>query len=299
MDSTERLRRRIEVLGDLQSIVKTMKALSAVSIRQYRGSVLALTDYYRTVELGLHGVLRNVDYFHPPVYESGQQHLLAAVVFGSDYGLCGRFNEDVTSYALEQIKATTEYSPRSQILAVGSRVKSHLESLGHAADADVPLAASAAQIANTVQQVLVKIDHWRSEANLRYLYVFYNRMGQKGGYQPMSIKLLPMDLHRFRGLTQAPWPSRRLPTFTIDRQQLLTALVRQYFFVRIFRACAESQASEHASRLVAMQSAEKHLDERKEELTTRFHRLRQDAITNEMLDIVSGFEAITADQALF
>ena len=117
---------------------------------------------------------------------------------------------------------------------------------------------------------------------------------RRGGYEPAGVQLLPMDLTDFQRPQAAPWPSRRLPTFTMDQQQLLSALLRQYFFVSIFRACAESQASEHASRLAAMQSAEKNLAEKHDELTTQFRHLRQEAITTELLDVVSGFEAVTA-----
>ena len=81
----------------------------------------------------------------------------------------------------------------------------------------------------------------------------------------------------------------------LDRKTLLARLLRQYFFVTTFRACAESQASEHASRLAAMQSAEKNLDERLDEVTTLYRRMRQEAITTELLDVVSGFEAVMHD----
>jgi F-type H+-transporting ATPase subunit gamma len=81
----------------------------------------------------------------------------------------------------------------------------------------------------------------------------------------------------------------------LDRKTLLSRLLRQYFFVSTFRACAESQASEHASRLDAMQSAEKNQDERLDEVTTLYRRMRQEAITTELLDVVSGFEAVMHD----
>jgi F-type H+-transporting ATPase subunit gamma len=67
--------------------------------------------------------------------------------------------------------------------------------------------------------------------------------------------------------------------------------VRQHYFVVLFRACAESLAAEHGSRLAAMQAAEKNVDERLEEVTGRFRRVRQERITSELLDVVSGFEA--------
>ena len=69
------------------------------------------------------------------------------------------------------------------------------------------------------------------------------------------------------------------------------ALVREYLFVSLFRACAESLASENASRLAAMQRAEKNIDELLVDLNRAFHRLRQSGIDEELFDVVSGFEA--------
>jgi F-type H+-transporting ATPase subunit gamma len=79
----------------------------------------------------------------------------------------------------------------------------------------------------------------------------------------------------------------------MDRDQLFSALIRQYLFVSLFRACAESLASENASRLAAMQGAERNIEERLEELQTQFHQQRQMTITEELLDIVAGFEALS------
>lgn len=74
--------------------------------------------------------------------------------------------------------------------------------------------------------------------------------------------------------------------------KLFTALIQQYLFVAIYRACAESLASEHASRLAAMQGAERNIEERLDELTREFHHQRQTTITEELLDIVAGVTAL-------
>jgi F-type H+-transporting ATPase subunit gamma len=76
-------------------------------------------------------------------------------------------------------------------------------------------------------------------------------------------------------------------------ERTLPALVREYLFVSLFRACAESLASENASRLAAMQRAENNIDELLEDLNRTFHRLRQSGIDEELFDVVSGFEAMT------
>ena len=78
----------------------------------------------------------------------------------------------------------------------------------------------------------------------------------------------------------------------MNPEQLLSALVRQYLFISLYRACAESLASENASRLVAMRGAERNIGDKIEELTRLFHQQRQMAVTEELLDIVVGFEAL-------
>ena len=82
----------------------------------------------------------------------------------------------------------------------------------------------------------------------------------------------------------------------MDRQQLMRALIRQHLFVLLFRAFAESLASENAARLTSMQSAEQNIEDRLQLLTQEYHGLRQNSITSELLDIVSGFEVLTNDQ---
>lgn len=83
-----------------------------------------------------------------------------------------------------------------------------------------------------------------------------------------------------------------LPMFTMDRDQLFSVLIRQYLFVSLHRAFAESLASENASRLASMQNAQSNIAEQLEELTSTYHQRRQMSVTEELLDIVSGFEAL-------
>jgi F-type H+-transporting ATPase subunit gamma len=180
------------------------------------------------------------------------------------------------------------------ILAVGARAAAALEREGQVIEEDFLVPGSAAQITATVQQILFKVEEWRETSAVHHVYLFFNRHSGGKGYTPSDVKLLPIDLARFHRL-RGGWPSRSLPTFTMERETLLQRLLNQFLFVSIFRACAESQASEHASRLAAMQSAQRNLDERVDEVTMVFRRARQTAITSELLDVVAGFEAITGE----
>ena len=293
MESLEQLHKQLDSLDELRTIVKTMKALSAASIRQYEHAVEAVGGYYRTVERGLHVVLKDMEQAAATAPRERVPRRLAAVVFGSDHGLCGRFNEEITEHALERMDSTAADRENRLILAVGARVASSLEHEGQVIEEDFLVPGSASRITATVQQILLKIDEWREQDGVHYVYLFYNRHSGGKGYHPTGIELLPVNLRRFQRLQEKRWPSRSLPTFTMEREVLLSRLLHQYLFVSIFRACAESQASEHASRLAAMQSAQRNLDDRLDEVTMTFRRARQSVITSELLDVVAGFEAIT------
>ena len=112
----------------------------------------------------------------------------------------------------------------------------------------------------------------------------------------MSQRLLPLDDNWRRKLAELPWPTGTLPEVIGSSAATLPVLIREYLFVSLFRACAESLASENASRLAAMQRAEKNIEDTLEDLNRTFHRLRQSGIDEELFDVVSGFEALSSAQ---
>ncbi|HVY66826.1 MAG TPA: F0F1 ATP synthase subunit gamma [Gammaproteobacteria bacterium] len=288
MDSLEQLRRRLGVFDDLGEIVRTMKAFAAVSVRQYEQAVESLAVYSRTVELSLHVVLRTMP---PPAAEPARPASTAAVVFGSDHGLCGHFNEEIAAYALRRLSGAGPAGARAHVLGVGTRAAELLADAGLVPAAQMPMPGSAAGITATVRQILLNIDAWQLEAGLPRVVLLHNRPLPGNRYEPLELQLLPVDLAALRAAGHR-WDSRSLPTYTMDREQLFAALLRQHLFVTVFRACAQSLAAENAARLAAMEAAERNLRDRHEELLGEFQRRRQDTITAEILDIVSGYETL-------
>ncbi|RTR06984.1 F0F1 ATP synthase subunit gamma [Halomonas nitroreducens] len=295
MESLERLQGQRETLDELRTIVKTMKSLSTASIRQYEQAVVALADYDRTVELGLQAVLRDLP--SPPELDHAarQPASLGVIVFGSDHGLCGRFNEDITDFCLAWLAERAPPPASLRLLAVGARAADNLARAGREVDRVVPLPGSVGRISTMVQDLLARIDAWQ-QAGITHVELFHHRHAGGSRYQPVALTLLPVDLRRFLRRDAPPWPSRRLPSFRMSREALLRRLVGQYLFVSLFRACAESQASEHASRRAAMQAAQRNLDERIEDVTQGFRRARQAVITAELLDVVAGFEVVAGER---
>lgn len=288
MQTLEALGRRIASAEDLHAIVRTMKSLSAVSIRQYERAAMALHDYARTVELALQALLRQ----GPARAAAGPADSSAAVVvFGSDHGLCGRFNDEVARFAHERLRELRAAGTPHRCLAVGARAEGRLAALGETVDERLVLPGSVNGLAALAQAVLVQVDTWGAVEGLgRVLLIHHQRAGQAVAV-PHLRQLLPLSAERLRNLAARPWPSRRLPTLAMDAERLWSAAVRQYLFSSVYRAAAESLAAEHASRLASMQAAERNIEEHLDEQRAEFRRRRQQAITEELLDIVSGFEA--------
>jgi F-type H+-transporting ATPase subunit gamma len=292
-DTTASLRRKIATAGDLQSVVRTMKAMAASNIGQYERSVRALTDYYRTVELGLGACFRKGE---PATVgglrqrQSGRRGL-GAVVFGSDQGLVGQFNEVVVDHAVKALGALTA---KTRVWAVGERVHARL------ADAGLPLMGlltvptSVNAITPLVGRILVESEAGSTQAEVTELHLFYNRPIPGAMYAPVSQRLLPLDEGWRHELAALPWPTGCLPEVMGSGTATLSALVREYLFISLFRACAESLASENASRLAAMERADRNIEELLESLHGTFHRLRQGGIDEELFDVISGFEALSA-----
>lgn len=294
MSTLEALQKQISSGEDLSSIVRTMKALAATSVRQYEKAAESLDDYYYTIELGLSVALsQQLQQDVKASSDSDEPYLL--IIFGSDHGLAGRFNEQIVSYALEEFWEKSEDTPRSikqdsNFLAVGEQVITRISAAGITPAEIYHMPSSISAITPFTQQLLEEIEGWRTRSEVEKVMLFYNRP-ETGGFKPRAETLLPVNLPRLKE-ARLKWESRSLPTYTLPREQLLSALLRQYFFVSLYRACALSLAAENTSRLAAMQAAEKNIDERLGELKRSYQHERQAAITEELLDIISGFRAV-------
>lgn len=292
MQTLELLTKRIHTTQDLKSIVRTMKTLSAVSIRQYEAAVVSLRTYNRTIELGLQVLLQQR--VAPPTLRRRELGRPVAVIFGSDHGLCGRFNEEITGFAERWLDSRPDLEPGPRVLAVGARAAGLLDAIDRAADELLFLPGAVGGLTETAETILLTVERWREADGVTEVVLFFNRRGEEGLTKPQATTLLPLDAAYLRRLAQRPWPSRRLPTFTMDTERLFAALVRQRLFITVFQAAAESLASEHATRLAAMQAAERNIEETLEDMHADYRRKRQDSITSELLDVVSGFETLRA-----
>jgi F-type H+-transporting ATPase subunit gamma len=281
----QQMRHKIAGAEQLESVVRTMKAQAAANITQYETAVISLEDYCRTIELGLTACLRQSS--ASQTYQEPKH--VVAIIFGSDQGLVGQFNDQLANYVKTQLGSL---SGEKKILAVGERIGSHLSDVGFAPDKTFASAGMITMVTPLVGELLAESVNNATNHENTSLQIFYNSSTSGIVYKPTYKQLLPLDAVWEKSLATSAWPTKNLPEINNDdTQSTLRVLIREHLFISIFRACAESLASENASRLMAMQRAEKNIDTLLEELKQTSRTLRQSAIDEELFDVIASYES--------
>lgn len=286
----ETMKRRIRSAQDMQSIVHTMRSFAAVNITQYESAARASEDYLKTVLKGLE-MLR---WLHPQKTipeQTGSVQQVGMIIYGSDQGMCGSFNEQITTYVHEMISSGYD-KQQVRIQVVGSRAADLISDHGYEIDALYEVPSSVNGISNLTLDLLPNLETWLHKYHLKTLIQFHNVRIRKASWEPSHSRVLPFELDEVLPEATSRWDSRSLPMITIDPENLYRELVHQYLFVMLYRAVAHSLAGENASRIASMQAAEKNIGERLDELQKNYQLGRQEAITEELLDVITGFEAL-------
>ena len=287
MQSLQGLKSSIDSAENLQSIVGTMKAHASSNINQFQNAAEASRVYRKVLDKSLYVVLAD-DEISPLVEVSGGETL--HIVFGSDHGLAGRFNERIYEYALKNIPD----DEKNKVIVIGQQIFQRLQG-----DLDIRSSFMQPQttdsISSMVSRILVEISEIREEKDVEEIILYYNRPIDNVSFEEETEVLFPIDLLAI-AKGKVDWDSKRLPTYFAEKEKLVSDLMRQYFFITLYRAFCFSLASENASRLSSMKSAEDNIEERLEELNFSYRRERQNSITEELNDVVAGFKAIQSSK---
>ena len=281
----EHLTRKNDTLTSIRGIVHTMKTLSAINAAPYEQAAQSIESYHQTILQGLASFVYRTGGVSV-LSEAVQPNTQLLVVFGSDHGLCGNYNELLANKVVEYSKA--EPMAKQHILCIGSRMGNALLEQELRPDVVLMPPASADGVGRLAGDIVTRIEQLGSGqalTNLAVTLVFTQREEQ--GYQEtVTRNLLPLD----KSLLQPKqrWQSRSLPDYTMNSETLLASLIRNHVFASVFRASAEAMVTENATRLALMQQAEQSVDEQLEAVQQDLSSVRQDEITNELMDIVIG-----------
>jgi F-type H+-transporting ATPase subunit gamma len=281
---TERLEdveARLASITELQDVVGAMRSIAAVRLQQAVASLAGTRAYAEVVAAGLAGAIALLPDTRPDGGRSDRR-ARGVVLFCAEHGFTGAFTERLVEAVLADQEPLT-------LLVVGSRGAALLEERGRAPAWYLPMATQPAAVPTTARHVADALfDRVGSgTGSLTWVDMVY---GCHHGAGPPTIErrpLLPVDFSRFRRIPTAAPPLTNLPP-----ARLVGRLAEEYVLAELAHAAMESVAAENGARLATMQSARQNISQAVETLRDTEHRIRQEQITAELLELVTGMEAL-------
>jgi len=287
MPSLKDIRRRIGSVKKTQQITRAMRMVAAAKLRRAQEAIESARPYaQRMRETLIEIAASDVGSEHPLLAARESVAKVDVVVISSDRGLCGAFNANVLKRAAQEIAEHEQSGKAVSIFGVGRKT---VEFFGRRRGGQI--VGRTTGIARVDYGHAVEIAAQLAERFLSgaadEVWLVHSEFVTTLTQRPRVVKLLPL----------APDPAEVVagkPPFTIEpsAEALLALLVPKALQVELFRALLDNQAGEHAARMTAMESATRNTEEMIGNLTLKYNRARQAAITKELVEIVSGAEAL-------
>jgi len=282
------LQQKLDSMRALKEIVNAMRNMAAAYVRRAEASLRAMRPYAAVVETALVATLEQADI---QALEPPPDAPCLAVVFASDQGLCGTYNERV-------VRAALEFKDRAlqpvELVAIGHRGRNLLALRGAEPALAVGAPTSLEGIRAQVPELAAQVFELYSRRGAGEMFFIYNAYRGMGRFQEAVRRVLPIGLDELHPGEERTF--RYEPILTVPPRVLLGRLVEEYFFIELYRGLLESHASENGARLVSMTAASSNIDERLVGLSREFQMVRQETITAELLDVVSGAEALREEK---
>ena len=283
MAKTQDLRRRIRSIRNTRQLTKAMKTVSAAKLRRSQEGMLRARPYASQMRSVLSSLAARANPEDHPLLARRGDERIRALVITSDRGLCGSFNVNIGRTAM--VFAEEHRGRELKTLTVGRKGREYLRRRGVTLDRDWPDVLRTMSYTTAVDIARFLIDGYVDE-QLDAVYLVYNEFKSAMQQKPVTSRLLPIE-----PLDLEPGESDEY-IYEPDAASLFDALLPKYVEFQIYHALLESVAAEHAARMSAMDSATRNAGELIDKLTLHMNRVRQAAITTEIIEVVSGAEAL-------
>ena len=290
METLDNLKKTLDTSKSIKQVVSTMKALSGANIKKYEKIVKILYTYKSNVELALQAIMMHNDKININELEFiGQSKNKKAknlvVVFGSNQGLCGRFNDKIANFTIDDIQNTDE----NKVIVVGERLSMLLSNTKLKIFKTIPVPNSIENISNTIYELLAVIEKEIEEKTINKIFLYYTANDDTMNGTLTKTRLIPIDKKILENAQKKVWPTNNIPYWQIDTKTLAVDLLKQYIFVGLNDALVNSIASEQKNRLLTLQNAENNINDLIRTKNLEYNQKRQSTITNELLDVVTGY----------
>jgi F-type H+-transporting ATPase subunit gamma len=282
MARAEVIAAQIGSLKELLEIVAALRAIAAVQMQQSQRSLDAIRDYADIIRRALAeaATLIPEDGSGPA---AGNAKRPGLVVFCSEHGFCGAFNEPLISAAAEALKS----APNLRLIFVGNRGAQRSSERGLHPALTLPMATHSGGVTATARRVAAELYRMFIAQTLTSVEAIYTREETGQHANLVRLKLLPLEAPAVEeNQTRMP------PIVNMDPRRLFDELAAEYMFAMLEAAAMESFASENAARFRTMEAAHENIDNKARELGRTMRRMRQEAVTTEILDLIGGFEAM-------
>ncbi len=289
MPSLQDIRRRITSVKNTQQITNAMKMVSAAKLQRAQDRVLATRPYAERMGFVVEHLQARVRLTAHPLLTPRDEGKTLLVLLTSDRGLCGGFNANVQRLALEQIRQLSA-NGQVDIVAVGKKGRDFLgyRQLDlHQTYIEMFLRQVDYEQAQQVMAELLRA--YEGEEAYRQVLVVYNRFRSAISQQPTILRLLPVStVDEVEAEPEEAFDYLYEPS----APQVLDSLLRKQLEIQLFQVFQESFAGEHGARMTAMDSATSNASDMIASLTLTFNRARQATITKELIEVVSGADAL-------
>jgi F-type H+-transporting ATPase subunit gamma len=271
---------RIGSARQLSAVITAMRGIAAAHAREARGRLEGVQAYARTIAEAIGSALEHLP-GGPPAARGSPMEAHGIVVFCAEQGFVGAFNERVLD-AAQRLMAREP----GQLMLVGDRGLAAAAERSLAVAWSAPMAAHAGQAALLADRIIEEIYRRLSAGEMTRISVVHTVSGASGSIEVREKVLVPFDFGRFP-------PARRTqrPLLTLPPEILLARLAEEYIFAELCEAVMLSFAAENEARLRAMVAARSNVTRTLDELVTRSNQLRQEEITNEILELAAGENA--------
>ena len=288
MPSLKDIRNRIGSVKNTRQITRAMKLVAGAKLRRATDAATAAKPYQETLSRVLNRVAQAAgDVEHPLLTTPANQSDVLVIVMTSDRGLCGGFNNALCRAALSEIDAMIADGKNVRILAYGRKGRDYFQNRGYTiADATINLDPDnyADLATDLVDHLISELQEDRFSSVVLAANEYHSVMNQA----PRLTTILPMKVEGEDDATSV----RTEYDYEPDGQEILAGILPMALKTQLFQALLEKEAGEQAARMTAMDSATRNASELIQTLTLEYNRARQAAITKELIEIVSGAEAL-------
>jgi F-type H+-transporting ATPase subunit gamma len=292
MASLKDIRARIESTKNTQQITKAMKLVSAAKLRKAQNNIQNMRPYALTLRKVIADIAITNKVSHPLMEQKSEVKKVLLVVLTSDRGLCGGFNSNINKFAENYYKQNVKNYEKIDFLFIGRKGNDYFTKKGYKAidsitrlDKDISYDL-ASHVADRLMKQYLSGDYDE-------IRMIYNEFKSAISQEVVCETLLPIDVEKTSFDTTGTTVG-----FSVDMifepapQQIIEQLLVKHFDLQVYRSMSESVAAEHGARMTAMENATNNAKEMINSYTLTYNKLRQEKITTELTEIVSGAEAL-------